>query len=71
MAQNSAAFQRVPDDSRDDELGPEDLILRIRSKAKELYMARGQQRGRDWEDWFEAERIVLRDLERRQARRQA
>jgi hypothetical protein len=32
---------------------------RIAAKAYELYEKRGYVHGHDWEDWFEAERLVL------------
>lgn len=35
---------------------------RIEKKAYELYQKRGCEPGRDWEDWFEAERIVENEL---------
>jgi hypothetical protein len=69
MAQKATDPQSLPDHDPEDDLGPEDLIVRIRMKAKELYMRRGQQKGRDWEDWFEAERMVLRDLRKRGSKR--
>lgn len=31
----------------------------IRRKAYELFEKRGRQNGRDWEDWFEAEKVLL------------
>ena len=35
---------------------------RVEKKAYELYEARGRQDGRDWNDWFEAERIVEQEM---------
>lgn len=72
MARPSSGPQALPDDNPADyeDNYPEDLIVRIRAKAKELYLARGRQHGRDWEDWFEAERIVQQDMERLKKRRE-
>ena len=37
----------------------QELQEKIRKKAYGLYLERGaQQHGRDWEDWFKAERLV-------------
>ena len=69
MAQKATGPQFFPDDSQEDDLGPEDLIVRIRTKAKELYISRGQRKGCDWEDWFEAERTILRDIQKRKPER--
>jgi len=36
----------------------EDFYKRVEKKAYELFESRGCQPGNDWENWFEAERIV-------------
>ena len=33
---------------------------RISQKAYELYERRGCMHGQDWEDWFEAEKMLIR-----------
>lgn len=35
---------------------------RVEKKAYELYEKGGCQNGHDWEDWFEAEKIVEADM---------
>ncbi|MBI5149341.1 MAG: DUF2934 domain-containing protein [Candidatus Omnitrophica bacterium] len=35
---------------------------RVEKKAYELYEKRGCQQGCDWQDWFEAERIVEQEM---------
>ena len=35
-----------------------DYVGRVRNKAYELYVQRGFRSGREWEDWFKAEKIV-------------
>jgi hypothetical protein len=40
-------------------LSPRELDLLIQKTAYELYARRGYIHGRSWEDWLEAERIVL------------
>ena len=35
---------------------------RVEKKAYELYETRGRQDGHDWNDWFEAERIVEQEM---------
>lgn len=65
MAHQARSPEILPADNLDvDEVYPEDLLFRIRAKAKELYASRGRQHGRDWEDWIEAERIVREDMAR-------
>lgn len=41
--------------------GTDDRLLheRIAERAYELHQKRGGDHGRDWEDWLEAERMVL------------
>ncbi len=34
----------------------------IRERAYQIYEARGRQPGREWEDWFQAEREIKRHL---------
>ena len=34
----------------------------VEEKAYELYEQRGRQDGQDWEDWFQAEKIVEEEL---------
>ncbi len=65
MAHPATGPQPSPPDNLDEDIYPEDLLFRIRAKARELYISRGRQHGRDWEDWFEAERIVKEDMARR------
>ncbi|GEM_PF-3380577 len=36
----------------------ENLRVSIEKKAYELYEERGGNHGKDWNDWFEAEKIV-------------
>jgi hypothetical protein len=43
--------------------GDELLRQRIAEKAYELYQKRGQSHGRDLNDWLEAERLVLSEIE--------
>jgi len=38
------------------------LQEQIAAKAYELYEKRGRSHGRDFEDWLEAERLVLAEL---------
>jgi hypothetical protein len=47
------------------ELSEDELEQRIREKARELYVLRGGVQGRDWDDWFEAERIIRKTATRR------
>ena len=51
-------------------MGDEVLRQRIAEKAYELYEKRGQSHGQDLDDWLEAERLVLSEIES-QARRTA
>jgi len=48
----------------------EKMIEMIQEKAYELYERRGRISGHEWEDWFEAEKMVKRELgnSRRKAR---
>ena len=39
-------------------LSPKEIEEKIRKKAYELYLKRGGQHGRSWNDWLEAERLV-------------
>ena len=39
-------------------VSPQELQEKIRKKAYELYLKRGGQHGRAWQDWLEAERVV-------------
>lgn len=43
-------------------LTPKEIHDKIQKKAFELYKKRGRTKGSDWNDWFEAERIVMSDL---------
>lgn len=38
------------------------FISRVEEKAYELYEKRGRQDGQDWNDWFEAEKIVEEEM---------
>ena len=51
-------------------MGDEVLRQRIAETAYELYEKRGQSHGQDLDDWLEAERLVLSEIES-QARRTA
>jgi hypothetical protein len=35
-----------------------DFAQRVEKKAYELYVRKGSQSGHEWDDWFEAEKIV-------------
>ena len=48
------------------ELTEEEIKRQIQTKARELYVLRGGVQGQDWDDWFEAERIVRKQATRRQ-----
>lgn len=48
---------------------PRELKEKIAVKAYELFQRRGQADGHDLEDWLEAERSVLAELESRSKRR--
>lgn len=50
-------------------LDEQTLHERIAEKAYELYQKRGQSRGRDLEDWLEAERLILAELKSRSGNR--
>lgn len=39
-------------------LSQKEVEEKIRKKAYELYLKRGGQHGRSWDDWLEAERLV-------------
>jgi hypothetical protein len=39
---------------------PTDIETQIRQRAYELYSGRGRESGRDLEDWFRAEKEVMR-----------
>ncbi len=39
---------------------------KIREKAYDLFQHRGYTHGGDWNDWFEAEKIVSKELSARQ-----
>ena len=41
---------------------PEYVRQNIEKKAYELYEQRGASHGGDWNDWFEAERLVISGL---------
>lgn len=49
----------VGESTMDDEV----LRQRIAEKAYELYEKRGQSHGQDLDDWLEAERLVLSEIE--------
>lgn len=42
---------------------PENIRQSIEKKAYELYEKRGGNHGGDWNDWFEAEKIVTSQLD--------
>ena len=48
-----------------EELSEPELRQQIQAKARELYVLRGGVQGQDWDDWFEAERIVRKQATRR------
>ncbi|MFO7639310.1 MAG: DUF2934 domain-containing protein [bacterium] len=54
----------IPEETRE-ELSETELRQRIQAKARELYVLRGGVQGQDWDDWFEAERIVRKQTTRR------
>ena len=54
------------DDRQERELTESELRQQIQAKAKELYVLRGGAQGKDWDDWFEAERLVRKMATRRQ-----
>lgn len=39
-----------------------ELTSRIQKKAYDIYQKRGYSNGKDWSDWFEAERKVKSEL---------
>jgi len=43
----------------------ESITEKIRRRAQELYEKRGREPGNDWADWFEAERQVKAELNRK------
>jgi hypothetical protein len=45
-------------------VGEQELRERIAQKAYELYQKHGQAQGCDLEDWLEAEKVVLAQLEK-------
>lgn len=53
------------DDRHEPDLTEAEIRERVQAKAKELYVLRGGVQGRDWDDWFEAERIVRKLATRR------
>ncbi|HEX9271950.1 MAG TPA: DUF2934 domain-containing protein [Candidatus Binatia bacterium] len=50
-------------DAAEPAVSDQELRERIAQKAYELYEERGQARGSDVEDWLEAEKLVLAQLE--------
>ncbi|MCA9405686.1 MAG: DUF2934 domain-containing protein [Candidatus Omnitrophica bacterium] len=34
----------------------------VEGKAFELYLSRGRRRGFEWEDWFDAEELLMQEL---------
>ena len=50
---------RKPRAKKVSRLSPEELFARTQAKAYELFEKRGRVNGRDFDDWLEAERIVL------------
>jgi hypothetical protein len=42
--------------------GPQELVIRIRERAYELYEARGKEDGRDLEDWLLAEEEIMEQV---------
>ncbi|HDQ99508.1 MAG TPA: DUF2934 domain-containing protein [candidate division WOR-3 bacterium] len=54
------------DSLQERELTESELRRQVQAKAKELYVLRGGAQGKDWDDWFEAERIVRKMATRRQ-----
>lgn len=54
----------LPEESRE-EMSEAELQHQIHAKARELYVLRGGVQGKDWDDWFEAERIVRKQATRR------
>jgi len=45
----------VQNEKIDDEIS---YLHRVEKKAHEFYERRGREQGHDWQDWFEAERII-------------
>ncbi|MDD3345004.1 MAG: DUF2934 domain-containing protein [Candidatus Omnitrophica bacterium] len=43
----------------------ESITERIRRRAQEIYEKRGRIQGNDWADWFEAERQIKAELDRK------
>lgn len=43
-------------------LTPEEIHNKIQKKAFKLFKKRAHVLGNDWDDWFEAERIVMSEL---------
>lgn len=50
-------------DAAESAVGEQEIRERIAQKAYALYEKRGQTHGNDLGDWFEAERLVLAQLE--------
>jgi hypothetical protein len=50
------------DAKADRTIGNDELFDRIKSKAHELFVARGYNAGSDLGDWYKAEEIVKREL---------
>ncbi len=50
---------RKPRAKKVSRLSPEELFARTQAKAYELFEQRGCVNGRDFDDWLEAEKIVL------------
>ena len=42
---------------------PDPIRDAIRLRAYELFERRGRQHGRDWQDWFEAEKAILANFQ--------
>ncbi len=65
MTKDKSRYKTIVHETKED-LKPEghhfactkELKGEITKKAYELYESRGCRSGRDWDDWFEAEKIV-------------
>ncbi|MCA9407724.1 MAG: DUF2934 domain-containing protein [Candidatus Omnitrophica bacterium] len=44
------------------ELSTQELYEWVKDKAYQLYIMRGKRPGSDWEDWFDAEKMLIKEL---------
>ena len=40
----------------------DDVLAKIQKRAYELFLKKGGSHGNDWNDWFEAERQIRREM---------